>query len=135
MKTVLYAEDYPDDVFFMTRAFKRVAPACHLVAVGNGVQAIAYLTGERPFEDRQANPRPALVLLDLSMPLVNGFEVLQWIRAEADLQALPVFVLTSSDNEDDRERASRLGASGYLVKPGQPDNLGDLLSGLRPYWE
>ena len=68
MKTVLYAEDYEDDVFFMRRAFRRLAPDVGLSIVTNGAEAIAYLSGQEPFHDRQAHPLPDVVLLDLSMP-------------------------------------------------------------------
>lgn len=134
MKTVLYAEDYEDDVFFMQRAFKRLAPDVGLSIVTNGAEAIAYLSGQEPFHDRQAHPLPDVVLLDLSMPITNGFDVLDWIRSKADLRGLPVLVLTSSNNETDRERAAGLGASAYLVKPGQPDSLPDLLLPFEKFW-
>jgi CheY-like chemotaxis protein len=134
MKTVLYAEDYEDDVFFMARALKKLAPEVHLSTVRNGSEAIAYLAGQPPFQDREADPIPGLVLLDISMPITNGFEVLAWIRSQANLRTLPVFMLTSSNNEADRERADALGAKGYLVKPGRPDALADLLQPFEKYW-
>lgn len=134
MKTVLYAEDYEDDVFFMRRAFGRIAPGASLFIVNNGAEAITYLSGKVPFQDRQAHPLPTLVLLDLSMPITNGFEVLAWIRSQPDLKALPVVVLTSSNNESDRARAANLGATDYLVKPGQPDHLVDVLLPLEKFW-
>jgi len=134
MKTVLYAEDDPDDVFFFQRAFKKVAPAGSLFVVENGAQAIAYLAGKNPFLDRAAHPLPNLVLLDINMPVSNGFEVLAWIRAQPELSHLPVVVLTSSNNDADRSRATALGANGYLVKPGQPDGLADLLLACQQYW-
>jgi two-component system response regulator len=134
MKAVLYAEDYEDDVFFMTRALKKLAPAVRLSTVKNGSEAIAYLAGEPPFQDRGPDAIPGLVLLDISMPITNGFEVLEWIRAQENLRALPVFMLTSSNNEADRERADALGAEGYLVKPGRPDELADLLQPFEKYW-
>jgi len=133
MKTILYAEDYEDDIFFMARALKKLAPEVHLATVKNGSEAIAYLAGQPPFEDRQADPIPGLVLLDISMPITNGFEVLEWIRSREELKALPVFMLTSSNNNADRERADALGAAGYLVKPGRPDQLPDLLQSLENY--
>jgi CheY-like chemotaxis protein len=134
MKTVLYAEDYEDDVFFMARALQKLAPEVHLSTVKNGSEAIAYLAGQPPFPDSGADPIPGLVLLDISMPITNGFEVLAWIRSQANLRTLPVFMLTSSNNEADRQRAAALGAEGYLVKPNQPDQLASLLRLCEKYW-
>ena len=134
MKIVLYAEDDPDDVFFLERAFKKVAPEVLLSVVGNGAEAVAYLSGKNPFLDRAAHPIPGFVLLDINMPVTNGFEVLEWLRSKPEFQALPVFMLTSSNNDADRARATALGANGYLVKPGQPDGLADLLLACRHYW-
>lgn len=134
MKTILYAEDDPDDVFFLQRAFKKVAPEVNPVIVDNGAEAIAYLSGQNHYQDRAAHPAPSLVLLDINMPVANGFEVLKWIRSQPGFQALPVFVLTSSNNEADRDRATALGANGYLVKPGQPDKLAELLLTCQQYW-
>ena len=134
MKTVLYAEDYPDDVFFMKRAFKQLASDIRLFIVNNGAEAIAYLSGKEDSSDRRAESVPSLVLLDLSMPITNGFDVLQWIRSKPELQDVPVFVLTSSNNDADRERATALGANGYMVKPGQPEGLVELLLSCKKYW-
>jgi CheY-like chemotaxis protein len=131
MKTVLYAEDYPDDAFFMRRAFETLAPDSRLVVVNNGAEAIAYLAGEKPFEDRAANELPSLLLLDISMPEVNGFEVLDWMRSVPNVREIPAFVLTSSNKAEDRAKAASLGATGFLVKPSQPARLGEILGGLR----
>jgi CheY-like chemotaxis protein len=130
MKSVLYAEDSADDAFFMERALKQQGCGARLYVVSNGAEAISYLAGENSYQDRQANPLPNVVLLDLSMPVKNGFDVLKWIRSRPELKELPVYMLTSSSYEADRHRARALGANGYLVKPGQPDGLADL---LRPW--
>lgn len=135
MKTVLYAEDYEDDVFFMTRALRKLAPDVHLSTVRNGTEAIAYLRGREAFADRQAFPVPGLVLLDISMPVTNGLEVLGWIRSQPELKGLPVFMLTSSNRNADRDRATSLGADGYLVKPGGPDQLAEILRGVLPWMD
>ena len=85
--------------------------------VYDGEEAINYLSGIGEFADREKHPFPKMVLLDLKMPKVNGFEVLEWKQKQPHLAALPVVVWSSSDLPIDKERAATLGASDYIVKP------------------
>lgn len=117
LRPVLYAEDEPDDVFFMRAAFKRAGLPRELHAVGDGEQAIGYLAGHGPYSDRERHPPPDLVLLDLNLPIRSGFEVLAWIRSQADLRGLAVVIFSSSGRPEDRNRAAELGATAYLQKP------------------
>lgn len=114
---VLYVEDEEDDVFFLREAFRRARVGADLRASGDGREAIRYLSGEAPFDDRAQHPVPDLVLLDLNLPLLSGFEVLSWLRQNPMLSKLPVIVFSSSSFEDDLRKAYALGADGYLVKP------------------
>lgn len=97
----------------LRRAFSLAGLACPLDIAKDGAEAIARLTP--PFLD--ARPRPTGVLLDLKLPLVSGLEVLAWMRGHPELSALPVIVLTSSDDHRDIEAATALGVDAYLVKP------------------
>lgn len=133
-KTVLYAEDDENDLFLMERAFDRLKIANTLRNVPDGKAAIAYLSGETPYENRAENPFPSLVLLDLSLPGRHGLEVLKWIKSQPPLASLPVVVLTSSNQERDVHRAYLLGASGYLIKPGDPNQLLRIVKSLQDYW-
>jgi CheY-like chemotaxis protein len=133
MKLILYAEDEPDDVFFMERAFKSDSEA-RLVTVIHGGEVLAYLTGEGQFSDRAKYPLPHLILLDLKMPVMDGFDVLKWIRSTPAVSSIPVVVLTSSGNDKDKSRAAALGANGYLVKPGRPDKMHELITVFKEYW-
>ena len=111
---VLLVEDDEDHVFLVRRALRDLEGASVTIDVaGNGEQALEEL-GRARF-DRRALPQ--LVLLDLKLPRLDGLEVLRRIRADAALEALPVVVLTSSERQDDRERALRLGATWYVCKP------------------
>lgn len=132
-KLVLYAEDEPDDVFFMAHAFKN-DPDARLVTVKHGGEVVAYLKAEGQFSDRSKNPLPQLILLDLKMPIMDGFDILKWIRGTPSVSSIPVVVLTSSANDTDKSRAALLGANGYLVKPGRPDKMDDLISVFKQYW-
>jgi CheY-like chemotaxis protein len=133
-RTILYAEDDSDDAFFMQRAFRAARCEELLQIVSDGEQAIAYLAGTGAFADRQRHPLPALVLLDINMPICTGLDVLKWRRDQAALASLPVVVLTSSSLEADMNRALALGAIRYLVKPGHPDGLVELVKSLEQYW-
>jgi CheY-like chemotaxis protein len=133
-KTVLYAEDDENDVFFMERAFRMAKVEHPLRTVPDGKHAIAYLSGVEPYADSTKNPMPGLVLLDLNMPVKGGLDVLQWIRSQPFLSELPVVVLTSSNQESDVHRAGILGANGYLIKPGEPDELIRMVKQLHQHW-
>lgn len=129
--TLLYVEDEADDVFFMREAFVRERVAVDLREVGDGALAMAYLAGEAPFADRARHPLPDVVLLDLNLPRRSGFEVLEWLRARAEFAALPVVVFSSSGRPEDRERAGRLGATEYVLKPSSGLQFNVVVRGLR----
>jgi CheY-like chemotaxis protein len=120
---ILLVEDDENDVFFMQRAMTRanLEPPMH-VAV-NGQEAIDYLSGAGKYTDRAAYPLPLCIFLDLKLPFVNGFEVLEWMGQQPPLNHISVLILTSSPEDRDRQRALQLGAKAYLVKPPTPDTL------------
>ncbi len=134
LSPILYAEDEPDDVFFMIRACKHAGIESLIQTVPDGHEMINYLSGKSNYADRKRYPLPRLVLLDLHMPDLSGFDVLQWIRRTPSVAMIPVLVLTSSTSESDIQRASELGANGYLVKPGTPADLLTMTMALRDYW-
>ena len=130
---ILIAEDDENDVYLIKRAFQKAHFENPLKIVRDGEEAIAYLKGTGDFVDRQRNPPPALVLLDLKMPRKNGFEVLQWIREQPEFNHLPAVVLTSSQESSDINRAYALGANSYLVKPANFASLVDMITRLKEY--
>lgn len=132
--TVLLVEDNPDDVLLTQLAFERGRLANPLQVVRDGEEALDYLSGNGKFADRHIYPLPILVLLDLQMPKVHGFEVLQWIRAHPEFNRLPVAVMTSSDHDPIVERAFKLGADSYLLKPPNAHTLLALVQRLHAYW-
>lgn len=127
MRTILYAEDNPDDAFFMRRAFDKAGLPERLVIVPDGKQAVNYVLGIEEYSDRAAHPPPALVLLDLKMPILTGLEALRAIRSDQLGSKLPVALLTSSTNEADIADAKTSGANGYFVKPGNGLELAEFL--------
>src|SRR5438309_11574947 len=93
---ILLAEDREDDIFLIRKAFRTAGLNNPLYVVNDGEQAIAYLIGDGPFSNRDEYPLPDIILLDLKMPRLDGFEVLTWIRQQPGIRGLPVVVLTSS---------------------------------------
>jgi CheY-like chemotaxis protein len=124
---ILLVEDDPNDVFLMERAMAKAKINLPMQVATNGEDAIHYLSGQGKYADRSAHPLPGCMFLDLKMPFVNGFEVLEWLRIQPGIADLAVVVLTSSPEERDRERAQQLGVKGYLVKPPSPQMLVDVL--------
>ena len=133
-KRVLIAEDDPTDIFLLQRAFAVAEVPAILHVVRDGQEAIDYLEGEASYADRQAHPLPDLLLLDLKMPKLNGFDVLAWLRRQPGLKRLLVTVLTSSDQPQDINRAYDLGANSYLLKPHSSHELSDLVKRVQKYW-
>ena len=133
-RPVLYAEDDENDVFLLQRAFKKLNIPNPLQTVADGRLAIAYLSGAPPYEKREEYPLPVLLLLDLSMPGKHGLYVLKWMKAEASVAALPVVIFTSSNQGTDIDRAQALGAEGYIIKPGDPGELLEIVRNLQTYW-
>ncbi len=126
---ILLVEDNPDDQELTLRALKKNRIANEVVIANDGVEAIEYLLGEgkEPFV-------PALVLLDLKMPKVDGIEVLQRIRAEERTRLTPVVVLTSSSEQRDIVESYRLGANSYIQKPVDFMQFVEAVAELGLYW-
>jgi CheY-like chemotaxis protein len=114
---ILLVEDRADDVEIMLRSFDKARIKNPIRVVGDGEEAITYLSGLGKYSNRQEHPLPELILLDLKMPKVDGFEVLKWIRTHPEVSRLRVVVLTSSDDIRDVNLAYKLGANSFLVKP------------------
>lgn len=134
-QTILLADDSEDDLSFMRHAYRAAHFKASLQTVNDGGEAIAYLKGEGVYADRAKFPLPTVLLLDLNMPKLNGFEVLAWVRAQPVLKRLSVIVLTSSARNEDVERAFDLGASSYLVKPVGMAALIAMICSLRDWLE
>src|SRR5829696_974803 len=100
--TILLVEDNEEDAFLLRRALRIQKIECALQAAEDGQQAIEYLDGTGKYSDRSAFPLPSLVLLDLKLPYVHGFEVLEWLASQPALKELPIIILTSSGEDADR---------------------------------
>ena len=133
---MLVAEDDPHDVFLLSRAFRLAGLEGSVTFVNDGQEAIDFFSAEpsTSVEEPQEKPIPDLLLLDLKMPRLNGFQVLEWLRTQPGLKRLPVIVFTSSTLSEDVNRAYDLGANSYVEKPGTNSNLSAFLGQLRQYW-
>lgn len=116
LKTVLVVEDNADDAELLRLAAEKGGRGLAFHFVPDGEQAIAYLKGEGRFEDRAAHPFPDLVLLDLWLTGMNGFEVLAWLRQQPKLKRLKVFVWTDSGQPEILDRATQAGADRFVPK-------------------
>ncbi len=131
---ILLAEDNENDILLMRRAFKQAAIPNPLFVVRDGQEAIDYLAGNGKYAERAAHPLPRLLLLDLRMPWMDGFDVLAWLRTQPRFNNLPVIVLTSSKLQADIDRSLDLGVYDYRVKPQSYEDLVRLLSDVRTCW-
>ena len=131
---ILLAEDREDDILVIRRAFAKGDILNPLHVVRDGEEAIAYLAGEGKYANRSEYPLPELLLLDLSMPRVDGFQVLRWIRQQPGIASLRVVVLTSSDELPDINEAYRLGVNSFLVKPLDFQLFVETSKLIKDYW-
>jgi CheY-like chemotaxis protein len=129
---VLLIEDEPADANLVRLALKESKLYCHLYHVFDGLEALAFLHNEG--EENKNVPRPDLILLDMNMPRMNGREFLAAIKTDAQLNAIPVVMLTTSDVERDVITSYKLGASGYITKPVDIDQFIDAIRQLDNYW-
>ena len=123
---ILVVEDNENDALLIRRSLTNSGIPNPRHFVKNGDQAINYLVGVGPYSNREQFPLPALVLLDLKLPGMDGFEVLKWIRAHPHFKYLRVVVLTSSNHIRDVTEAYELGANSFLVKPLEFENMASL---------
>jgi CheY-like chemotaxis protein len=123
LRPILAAEDEESDRMILKLAFQGAKLPRPLVIVRDGQEAVDYLGGKGRFADRSAHPLPALVVLDLKMPRMNGFDVLAWLANQPEFKELPAVVLSSSSDESDIRKARQVGAREYFVKPHNLEEL------------
>jgi len=131
---ILLVEDRDDDVILVLRSFDKAGIKNPIKVVKDGEEAIGYLEGSGKYSNREDHPLPELILLDLKLPKVDGFEVLRWIRTHPELSRLRVVVLTCSDNIRDVNLAYSLGANSFLVKPMDFNHFVELSSFIADNW-
>lgn len=131
---LLVVEDEENDYHLIEMALKEGEFPTRVRWVRDGVEAMDYLTGTGPFHEREPSSAPDLVLLDLKMPRMGGFELLRWLRDNRTHRTLPALVMSSSPLPEDIRRAYELGATSYFVKPHRFEEFVALLKHLAAYW-
>jgi CheY-like chemotaxis protein len=132
---ILVVDDDDSYAVILPRLLQKEQLEVSLRFAGDGEQAIQYLRGEGRFLDRDRYPFPSLVLLDLKMPRINGFEVLQWKGRRPEFDQLPIVVWSSSQLPEDMRKAKSLGAVSYIFKPSSLAGLSEIIRGLQPLLE
>jgi CheY-like chemotaxis protein len=133
LKPILLVEDNPNDLELTLIALERTHLANEVVVVRDGAEALDYLFARGQHEGR-ANGNPAVVLLDLKLPKIDGLEVLREIRSDGRLKATPVVMLTSSKEETDLLRSYELGANAFVVKPVEFTHFVEAIADLGVFW-
>lgn len=131
---VLAAEDEESDAFILRRTFERMAMSYPLVIVPDGREAVEYLNGDGPYANRLAHPLPCLLLLDLKMPRMNGFEVLAWLSQRPQFKSTPVIVLSSSCHDADAQKCRQMGAWDFYTKPMAFEKWADVIESVATRW-
>ena len=134
VRSVLLVEDNPNDEMLTLRAFKKNNIANPIMVARDGVEALDYLFATGSFAGRNAAETPAMVLLDLKLPRVDGLEVLRQLRADPRTRFIPVIILTSSLEEQDLINGYSLGANSYIRKPVDFVNFVEAVTRLGMYW-
>jgi CheY-like chemotaxis protein len=131
---ILLVDDDPNDVLLVQRALKKAGLSYPLIHKHDGEEAIDYLSGKPPYSDRAKHPLPTLILLDIKMPKLTGFDVLNWIQSQPTLAKIPVVILTASVRQEDQSQAEQLGAVGYRTKPVDFAELVNIIRDVDTRW-
>jgi CheY-like chemotaxis protein len=131
---ILLAEDSEDDELLFSYSWHRAHLDGNMIVVRDGDETVAYLQGKGPFADREKFPFPKALFLDLVMRKRSGWEVLQWIRNQPKFDHLQIAILTGSARAGDIQRAYKMGANSFLVKPCGPKDLINFVSTLPRTW-
>ena len=133
-RVILLAEDNRDDEELTLRAFRKNNIANQVVVVRDGAEALDFLFCAGPYAARDISQSPAVILLDLKLPKIDGLEVLRRLRADERTRLLPVVILTSSREEQDIISGYSLGANSYICKPVGFENFAEAVRQLGMYW-
>ena len=133
-RDILLVEDNPNDEALTLRSLSRAGIADRVVVMRDGAEALDYLLARGAHEGRDPTALPSVVLLDLKLPKLDGLQVLERLRAEELTRALPVVILTSSDEQRDRKESYRLGVNSYVRKPIRFDEFSEAVRRVGLYW-
>ena len=131
---ILLVEDNLQDIEITRRAFAKGKVKFVLIVVRDGQEALDYLYHQGKYSDPATSPRPGMILLDLNLPKLGGMEVLQEIKKDDSLKAIPVIVMTASPREEDIVRTYKLGVNTYIQKPVEFEKFMQVVHAVQEYW-
>jgi len=133
-RTIVIVDDAEDDLVLLQRLLKTARVTNPITVLRTGEEALDYLKGEGPFADREKHPIPIVLILDLKMPVADGFQVLEWIKGEPHLKQMLVIVLSGITELEDVKRAYRMGARTFWTKPCRLADLAEIMKAYKEYW-
>lgn len=134
LNTILLIEDNEDHIEHTLDALHEVGLVKDIQVVSDGDLAIQYLYRKGEYADPAKSPRPDLILLDVKLPKVSGFEILKRIKNDPDLKIIPVILLTTTGKKEDIDKGARLGTNDYIIKPVEYETFIQKVKGLGKYW-
>ena len=134
LETILLVEDNEDHIEHTVDALKEGGLVNTINVVKDGKSALDYVFRREKYKDPELSPRPGIILLDVKLPKISGFKVLEAIKTDPDLKVLPIILLTTTGNREDIELGARLGANDYIIKPVEFETFMQKVKGLGKYW-
>ncbi len=134
LETILLVEDNEDHIEHTMDALHEGGLVNNIRVVKDGKSAIDYVFRKGEYSDPNSSPRPGIILLDVKLPKMGGFEVLETIKKDPEFKIIPIILLTTTGNREDIERGARLGANDYIVKPVEFETFMHKVKGLGKYW-
>ncbi|MBN1410848.1 MAG: response regulator [Spirochaetales bacterium] len=134
LETILLVEDNEDHIEHTMDALQEGGLVNQIKVVRDGKSGLDYVFRRNEFKDPASSPRPGLILLDVKLPKISGFEILQMIKSDPDLKVIPIILLTTTGNPEDIEKGAKLGANDYIVKPVEFETFMQKVKGLGKYW-
>ncbi|MBZ0167489.1 MAG: response regulator [Candidatus Omnitrophica bacterium] len=131
---ILLVEDSEVDVKITLRAFRNTLPATNVLVANDGIEALEFLRNEGRFAELEKYPKPDVILMDINMPKLNGFDALRKLKEDGQLRSIPVIMLTSSNNEQDVAMSYSGGAAGYIQKPVNYGDFCEVVKKFNDYW-
>ena len=134
LNTVLLIEDNEDHIEHTLDALQEVGLVKDIKVVSDGEEAVQYLYRKGKYSNPTQSPRPDLILLDVKLPKISGFEILKRIKSDPDLRIIPVILLTTTGKKEDIDKGARLGTNDYIIKPVEYEIFIQKVKGLGKYW-
>jgi len=134
LKTILLVEDNEDHIEHTVDALYEGGLVNKIIVIKDGKSALEYMYRQGEYSNPKKSPRPCIILLDVKLPKMTGFEILKTLKNDPELKVIPIILLTTTCNKEDIERGARLGVNDYIVKPVEFDSFMHKVKGLGKYW-